>query len=102
MFSGDLLSDLSKEFDCICLGLLVAKLHVYGLSFSALKLMQGHLCTRRYRTISDMFYSTREEILSHVPQDLVLGLLLFNIYLCEFFFDHAGHYFANYVDNTTF
>ena len=40
---GDLLTDLSKAFDCICHDLFVAKLNVYSLSFPALKRIEDYL-----------------------------------------------------------
>ena len=44
---GAILTDLSKAFDCICHGLLVAKLHAYGLSLPALKMNQDYLLNRK-------------------------------------------------------
>ena len=38
-----LLTDLSKIFDCICYDSLVAKLHAYGISLSALKMIQDYI-----------------------------------------------------------
>ena len=40
---GAILTDLSKAFYCICHDLLVAKLHAYGLSLHALKMIQDYL-----------------------------------------------------------
>ena len=44
---GALLTDLLKAFDCICHDLLVAKLHVYGLSLPALKMIQDYLVNQK-------------------------------------------------------
>ena len=40
---GALLTDLSKAFDCLSHDLLLAKLHAYGFSLSALKLIHSYL-----------------------------------------------------------
>ena len=98
---GAFLTDLSKAFDCICHDLLVAKLHTYGLSFPALKMIQDYLLNRKQRTKIGSSYSTWEKIISGVPQDSILGSLLFNIFLCDPFLEHEDCCFTNYADDTT-
>ena len=97
---GALLTDLSKAFDCICHDLQIAKLHAYGLSLSALKMIQDFLLNQKQRTKIGSFYSTWENIRSGVPQGSILGPFLFNIFLCELFLEHEDCCFTNYVDDT--
>ena len=40
---GALLSDLPKAFDCLPHGLLIAKVHAYGVDIPSLKLLHSHL-----------------------------------------------------------
>ena len=54
--------------DCICHCLLVAKLHVYGLSVPALNLIQDYLLNQKQRTKIGASYSTWENIISSVLQ----------------------------------
>ena len=98
---GAVLTDLSKAFDCICHDLLVAKLHAYGLSLPALNMIQDHLLNRKQRTKIGSSYSLWENIIFGVPHKSILGLLLFNIFLCDLFLEHENFCYVNYADDTT-
>ena len=80
---GPLLTDLSKAFDCH--GLLLANLNAYGFSLPALRLVQSYLSNRKQRTKTNSEFSSWKEILFRVLQGSILGPLLFNIFLCDFF-----------------
>ena len=73
--------DLSKAFDSVCHGLLLAKLRAYGFTDQALELMSNYLKDRRQRVKLDGIYSDRKPLKVGVPQGSLLGPLLFNIYI---------------------
>ena len=74
---GILLTDLSKAFGCLSHELQLAKLHAYGFSISALRLIYSYLANRKRRTKINMSYSSWEEISFGVPQGSILGLFFF-------------------------
>ena len=59
--------DLSKAFDSVCHGLLLAKLRAYGLTDQALELMRTYLQDKRQRVKLDGIYSDWKPIKVGVP-----------------------------------
>ena len=100
-FCAAVLKDLSKAFDCICHDLLIAKLNAYGLERNALKLAYDYLSNRSQKTKVGSSFSTYLDIAYGVPQGSILGPLLFNIDLCDLFFENYSSDFANFADDTT-
>ena len=74
------------SFDCLSHEPLFARLHVYGFSVVALRLIHSYLPNIKQRTKVNLSYSLWENVLFGVPQWSILGSLLFNIFLCDLFF----------------
>ena len=93
--------DLSKAFDTRNHDLLLAKLHAYGASKNALKLMMSCLRNRYQRTKVNSEYSSWEELLTGVPQGSVLAPLLLNTYLNYLLSAVENAEIFNFADDTT-
>ena len=95
---GALLKDLSWAFDCLDHELLTAKLTAYGFSLPALLLINDYLSNRKQRTKIENTYSTWLDMIFGVPEGLILGPLLFNIFLFLIVNDID---IASYADDNT-
>ena len=82
---GALLTDLSKAFDCILNGLIIAKLEIYALEIGALRLIHAYLINRNQRVKVNEVQSSWKDKIFGVPQGFVLGPLLSNIHLRDLF-----------------
>ena len=92
--------DLSKAFDTINHELLIAKLHAYGFSKQALKIVLSYMSDRWQRTKINKSFSSWSVLLQGVPQGSVLGPILSNIYLNDLFYFLSCNV-CNFADDTT-
>ena len=98
---GALLTDLSKAFDCLNHGLLIAKLEAYGVGYPSLLLINSYLSNRIQRVKVNSTFSSSWESLYGVPQGSILGHLLFNIYLYDLLNSLDDPTVVNYADDNT-
>ena len=83
--------DLSKAYGCIYHNLLIAKLECYGVDKATLRLLLDYLTRRKQRTKIDSSFSSWCHINTGMHQGLILGPLLFNIYINNLFFPYKSH-----------
>ena len=98
---GTLLMDLSKAFDCINYELIIAQLGAWGLNKGSLRLIQKYLSKRKKRLKIGSFQSEWLEIILGVPQALILGPILFNIFMNDLLFFTKDTDVFNFADDTT-
>ena len=89
---GAVFTDLSKAFDCLPHGLIIAKLHEYGLSLDACDLFSSYLCNRFQRVKVKTSRSEWAVIKKGIPQGSILGPLLFNVFVNDMF-----HFMENVI-----
>ena len=99
--SGAMLTDLSKAFDCILHNLLIAKLAAYGFDHQSLRIIDSFLSNREQRSKINNAFGRYSQIIYGVPQGSILFPLLFNIYICDIFFDTIECDVASYADDNT-
>ena len=98
---GSVLMDLSKAFDCIPHDLLIAKLEAYGFERSALKYIYSYLKGRRQCVKINGTQSKFMTILAGVPQGSILGPILFNIFINDFYYFFTSANLHGFADDHT-
>ena len=74
--------DLSKLYDSLTHDLLIAKLEAYGLDiWFSLSSLSNYLRNCKQRTNVGFSYSDWFKFISGIPQNSILGLFLFNIFI---------------------
>jgi hypothetical protein len=95
------LMDLSRAFDCLPHKLLLLKLEAYGMSKSALQLIENYLTNRKQCVKVGTTLSNWQYIYKGVPQASILGPVLCNIFLNDIFHFTTNTTLYNYADDNT-
>jgi hypothetical protein len=93
--------DLSKAFDTINHKILLSKLNYYGITGTALKLLESYLTNRTQFVSFDGCHSGDIKIDTGVPQGSILGPLLFIIYINDLYKTCSSFLPIIYADDTT-
>ena len=89
---------MSKAFYCLLHDLLIAKPAAYGFDYESLTLIQSYLSNRKQRNKVNNADCTFSGIMFRVLHGLKLSPLLFNIYICDMFYDDTDCGIASYAD----
>ena len=93
--------DLSKVFDSIPHDLLIAKMDAYGFSIDAITFFYSYLKRRKQNERITNTHSVFQILLSGVPQGSILGPLLLNIIVKDFYLWVSKTDLLNFADDNT-
>lgn len=102
MITGCVAMDLSRAFESIRDGLLIAKLRAYGATIESCQLIYNYLSGRKQRLKINGFKSEWSYVVRGVPQGSILRPVLFDIYLNDLVLNLENEcVIYNYADDTT-
>ncbi len=93
--------NLSKAFDCVLYGHLIAKMHAYGLNTNACEFMSSYLSDRYQRVKISNVKSSWMPLQKGIPQGSSLGPFRFNIFMNDIFYSIELCDLVNYADDNT-
>ena len=95
---GSIAIDLSRAFDSLPHGLLLAKIYAYGVNIESCKLIAIYLLRRHHRVEIRDKRSDWLPIERGVPQGSIMGPLLLNIFISDIFFINSDINIYDYAD----
>ncbi len=100
-YAGTGLMDISKAFNCVPYGHLIAKMHAYGLSTNAYEFMSSYLSDRYQRFKISNVKRSWMSLQKEIPQGSSLGPFLFNIFMNDILYFIELCDLVNYADDNT-
>ncbi len=100
-YAGTVLMDLSKAFDWVPYGFLIAKMHAYGLSTNACEFMSSYLSDRYQRVKISNVKSSWMPLQKGIQQGSSLAPILFNIFMNNIFYFIELCDLVNYAGDST-
>ena len=92
---------LSKAFDCVPHDLLLPKLAAYGIDDNLILYIHSYLLNRKQCVCIDNTLSEFNKIVSGVPQRSIVGPILFNCFLNDFYYFIENANVDNFADDNT-
>ena len=92
-----------KGFQLYDICILIAKLHALNFDVNALNLIFDYLTGKKQRIKINSSFGSYLDLFQGVPQGSILGPLLFNLFLCDFFlFVEEADIMSYAYDNTPY
>ena len=101
LYTGAIMMDLSKAFDCLPHCLLIAKFYAYGFSHQSCLLVASYLSSRKQRVKIGSERSSWNFLNKGVPQGSIMGPFLFNFFIHDLYYFIETCTLLNYADDDT-
>ena len=100
-YTGTVLMDLSKAYDCLPHDLIIAKFEAYGFDNISLKLFHSYFSNRKQKVKIGSAISERIDILTGILEGSILGPLIFNIFINDLIMFIEKTDICNFADDNT-